>query len=49
MIIAIIAAFTLYFFYANKKQRKGEAVLEETVRTSLQWRNPLHGERLTNM
>ncbi|CAF9907961.1 MAG: hypothetical protein HETSPECPRED_007949 [Heterodermia speciosa] len=30
IIIAIIAAFTLYFLYANKKQRKGETVIEET-------------------
>lgn len=35
IIITIIAAFTLYFFYANKKQRKGKTVLEETVRASL--------------
>ena len=31
MIIAIVVAFTVYFFYANRKQSKGKQLLEETV------------------
>ncbi|KAG6988854.1 hypothetical protein G7Y79_00069g096460 [Physcia stellaris] len=30
IIMAIIAAFTLYFFYANRRQRKGRKVIEGT-------------------
>ena len=31
IIMAIVAAFTVYFFYANRKQSKGKKVIEETV------------------
>lgn len=36
IIMAIIAAFTLYFFYANRRQRKGKMVIEGTVSLDLQ-------------
>jgi hypothetical protein len=31
LIIAIVALFTLYFRYANRKQKKGTLLLERTV------------------
>ena len=33
--MAIIAAFTLYFFYANRRQRNGKKVIEGTVSLDL--------------